>query len=64
MSTQPGYGRADGSILPDTALLLAACIDPRGMPDAIADPHRREAEYAAVLRYYLTQHPGFQPCFS
>jgi hypothetical protein len=42
----------------DFALLLTASVDPKGMPGVTRpDPHARESDYAACLRYYVAQHP-------
>jgi len=37
-------------------LLLSACINPKGMPDAILDVKRRISDYKAALNYYITNH--------
>jgi hypothetical protein len=45
----------------DFALLMTASVDPKGMPGVSRpDPHVREADYAACLKYYVTQHPRIQ----
>jgi hypothetical protein len=41
-----------------TVLILTATVNPKNMPGAIADPVRRLADYVAVFRYYLDNHPA------